>query len=286
MHLSVTNLGCPHWPLSRLFAEAATMGYAGVELRCLRGKLLGPDMPAADRSEAVALSAASGLPIVALGASSAFSSPDPAVRAAQEEDLRGMLELAVDLGTQTVRAYGGGFPRPYGADAERSYGGAFPAGSDPAAICTQIARSVERVALRARQLGVRIVLETHDGLSSARRMAEVLAQVAAPEVSALWDVLHPSRMGESPAEVWGLIGPRVRHVHFKDAARDASGRWRAVLPGEGEVPLTTCLGVLRGAGYDGWVTLEWEKYWEPDIAEPEVALPRMLQTVRGWLAPG
>ncbi len=222
--------------------------------------------------------------MVAVGASSAFSSPDPAARAAQEADLRGMLELAADVGAPLVRAYGGGFPRPYARDVGRDYGGGLPPGVDPDAVCAYIAESLARTADRARELGVGIVVETHDGLSSARRLAQVLGLAGRPEVQALWDVLHPTRLGETPAEVWGLIGPRVRHVHFKDAGRDAAGRWRAAPLGEGEVPLRGCLDVLRGAGYGGWITLEWEKYWEPDIAEPEEALPRMLATARAWLA--
>jgi sugar phosphate isomerase/epimerase len=286
VRLSVTNLGAPSWPLAKLFAEAARLGGEGVELRCLQGKLLGPDMDAAARAAAKRLSRETGLPIVALGASSAFSSPDAAARAAQEKDLRGMIELAADLGAPMVRAYGGGFPRAYSRDADRSYGGSLPAGIDPDVVCAYIAESLDRVAARARELGVLIVIETHDGLSSARLMANVLGRVRSPEIQALWDVLHPTRMGESPRQVWELIGPRVRHVHFKDARRDAAGRWRAALLGEGEVPLRECLRVLRAAGYSGWLTLEWEKYWEPEIAEPEVAFPQMIATMRGYLAEG
>jgi sugar phosphate isomerase/epimerase len=260
------------------------MGYAGVELRCREGALLSPALPPQERAATRRLAAEAGLPIVALGASSAFASPDPEIRAAQERDLLGMLEVAVDIGTPLVRAYGGGFPRLYTQDEAREYGGQLPEGFAPEAVCAWIAESFDRVAARAGALGVGIVIETHDGLSSARRMADVLARVRRPEVAALWDVLHPTRVGESPDEVWALIGARVRHVHCKDARRDAAGRWRAALPGEGDVPLRRCLAVLRQAGYAGWVTLEWEKYWEPDIAEPEEALPRMLATIRGYLA--
>jgi sugar phosphate isomerase/epimerase len=279
----MTTLGCPAWTIPQVFAEAARMGYEGVELRCLAGGLLTPALPAADRAEIRRQSAGTGLPVVAIGASSAFSHPDPAVRAAQEEDLRGMLQLAAEVGAPLVRAYGGGFPGPLTADAARTYGGSLPTGRAREEVCAGIAASLDRVASRAEELGLTIVVETHDGLSSAAVAADVLSRVRSPAVQALWDVLHPSRMGETPRQVWGLIGPRVRHVHFKDAARDAAGRWRATPLGEGEVPLRECLRLLRSEGYDGWLTLEWEKYWEPDIAEPEVALPRMLRTVRQWL---
>lgn len=268
MRLAWTTLGSPDWPIDRVFAECARAGYAGVEFRCLRGVPIDPHLPAADRQLMRRLSAETNLPIIGIGASSTFSAADSAARAAQEEDLRGMLELAHEVGAPLVRAYAG----------------AFPAGEAEAVVCDRVAESVWRVVPRAKELGVAIAMETHDGLSSARVAAEVLRRIAAPQVHALWDVLHPTRMGESPAEVWDLIGPRVRHVHFKDAARDGGGRWRAKPIGEGEVPLRECLRRLHAAGYAGWLTLEWEKYWEPDIPAPEAVIDRHLQTVRGYLA--
>ena len=39
------------------------------------------------------------------------------------------------------------------------------------------------------------------------------------------------------------------------------------------------LAALRAAGYDGWLTVEWEKRWHPELAEPEVALPRERRDV-------
>lgn len=283
VRLAWTTLGSPHWSIDRVFAESARAGYEGVEFRCLHGKAIDPSLPVGDRREMKRLSAESGLPIVAIGASSAFSSPDPAVRAAQEEDLRGMLQLAHEVGAPMVRAYGGGFPKAYVQDAARAYGGSFPDGVPVEAVCDYIAESIWRVVPRAEELGVKIVLETHDGLSSAQMAAKVLQRLETPHVQALWDVLHPTRMGESPRQVWDLIGPRIRHVHFKDGRRDGTGRWRAAMDGEGEVPLLDCLRVLHGEGYQGWVTLEWEKHWEPDIAEPEVALPRKIEVARDWL---
>lgn len=287
VRLAMTTLGCPAWDASRAFAAAAEMGYAGIELRCLEGHLLGPALEEPTRREIRRLAVTHNLPIVAVGASSQFSSPDAAVRAAQEADLRGMLQLAAEIGAPLVRAYGGGNAAPSGAlvsDGGRSYGGNFPQGQAEDTVIGWIVASLERVLPYAQTLGVDIVLETHDGLSSAHRMAAVLERLPDPHLGALWDVLHPTRLGETPQEVWSLIGPRVRHVHFKDARRGLDGRWRAVLDGEGDVPLRACLRILRAAGYDGWITLEWEKYWEPEIAEPEVALPAKLDIVRGWLA--
>ena len=39
------------------------------------------------------------------------------------------------------------------------------------------------------------------------------------------------------------------------------------------MPVEKFLTRLQGIGYNGWVTVEWEKAWLPDIAEPEEILP-------------
>ena len=75
---------------------------------------------------------------------------------------------------------------------------------------------------------------------------------------------------------------RIYLVHVKDARRRDDG-WELVPLGEGEVPVRESLAALRAAGYDGWLTVEWEKRWHPELAEPEVALPRDGDTLKRWL---
>ncbi len=37
--------------------------------------------------------------------------------------------------------------------------------------------------------------------------------------------------------------------------------------GEGEVPVREIIGLLAAGGYAGYLSVEWEKYWHPDIEE-------------------
>jgi len=57
-----------------------------------------------------------------------------------------------------------------------------------------------------------------------------------------------------------------------------------ILLGEGTVPVQAILSTLAARGYDGWLAVEWEKKWQPQIADPEVALPQYAETLRGYLA--
>jgi sugar phosphate isomerase/epimerase len=102
----------------------------------------------------------------------------------------------------------------------------------------------------------------------------------------VWDSHHTHRTGETPEEVWGNLGPRIKLVQVKDAVRDPSGPggWKLVLLGRGEVPVKGMVEVLARGGYDGWVSVEWEKLWHPEIEEPEVALPQHLDQLAQWLA--
>jgi hypothetical protein len=48
------------------------------------------------------------------------------------------------------------------------------------------------------------------------------------------------------------------------------------------VPVRKFVTRLRGIGYDGYVTVEWEKAWLPGLAEPEEILPDSIKKLREW----
>jgi fatty-acyl-CoA synthase len=156
----------------------------------------------------------------------------------------------------------GDFARSLPAALERVFGG-------PVDDLGDVARRLEAPLQRAEELGVVVALETHDAFASAARVAELLHLVPSHAFAALWDLHHPYRMGEQPDDVLALLGERIALVHVKDARGE-----QLVLLGEGEVPVAESLAALRAAGYDGWVSVEWEKRWHPELAEPEVALPQ------------
>jgi len=85
------------------------------------------------------------------------------------------------------------------------------------------------------------------------------------------------------AETWANVRGRLAYLHVKDIRAHAGG-FEPALPGGGVVPLADIAALLKGAGFDGWLSFEWEKGWHPSIAEPEVALPRYLSAMRRLLA--
>jgi sugar phosphate isomerase/epimerase len=260
-----STLGCPEWTTEQVADNAVRIGYNGVELRLIDNEVIDPIRDASKVRQAVEIYRSRDLEICAFDTSCKFNFHEETERTKNVEELRVWLQLAQELQVPIIRVFGG-------------------AGHDDH-IATEnqwVADALGQVAKQAEQAGVTVVLETHDGFASARRTASVLESINSPAIAALWDSHHPYRMGETAEEVWQLLGKRVAHVHVKDARPDATNPsgWKLVLIGEGEVPVREQLQCLYTHGYTGYISVEWEKRWHPEIAEPEIALPQHLTWLR------
>ncbi len=272
MKFAFTNLAGPAWSIEQVVDAATQLGYDGVELRLLDGEVIDPLADRAKVERAVALCRSHGVDVCAFDTSCRFNQSDAAEQEQQIADLLAWIELAHDLQVPLLRVFGG-------ANSE----GDAPVTDDE--VNARVAAALRRAAPEAEHADVTVVLETHDAFSSARRVADVLERVGSSHIAALWDSHHPYRMGESPQDVIAALDGRIAHVHVKDARRlPSDGAWRLVLLGEGEVPVRGQLAALRRAGYTGYVAVEWEKKWHPEIADPEVALPQHIAWLRDAMA--
>lgn len=263
--IAFSTLAFPDASLARAVSLGASYGYEGVELRLVGGEVIDPRMPTSDRAAIKRAVDAARLPVVAVDSSIRLTDPDPG------PDLRAFLELASDWEAPLVRVFGG-------ALAEQA-----PARRDG---LKAAARVLEAAAQVAGRLGVSIGVETHDSFSASATVAELLSMVGSPAVGAVWDSHHPHRVGERPDEVYRNIGARLLLAQVKDARRapDRTDGWQLVLLGDGEVPVREMLALLANGGYQGWVSVEWEKRWHPEIEPPELALPQHLMLLRKWEA--
>jgi sugar phosphate isomerase/epimerase len=263
--LAFSTLAFPDATLAAATSLGRSWGYEGVELRLVDGELIDPSMPAGARAAVKHTVAAAGLPIVAVDSSIRLTDGQAAA------ELREFLELASDWEAPVVRVFGGALP-----DGE----------PDRQAALARAAQVLEASVPTAERLGVAIGVETHDSFSASSVVAELLAMVPSDAVGAVWDSHHPYRMGQQPAEVWSDLGRRTLLAQVKDARKDAARTdgWQLVLLGEGEVPVREMLKLLDAGGYAGWISVEWEKRWHPEIEAPEVALPQHLAVLRSWLA--
>ena len=117
------------------------------------------------------------------------------------------------------------------------------------------------------------MVETHDSFFTGETITRFLS--LAPAAAVLWDAHHTWKHGgEMPAATWRAIKASVVHIHVKDSISRPSSRhpFTYVLPGRGEFPSTELFSVLRTDQFAGPVSLEWEKFWNPELASLDEAL--------------
>jgi sugar phosphate isomerase/epimerase len=261
MKLAFSTLACPGWSLDRVAAAAREYGYDGVELRLVDGEILDAGMPAAESARVRDTFERAHVAIAAVDSSVRIAADDDAA-----ESIAAFVDLACAWDSRVVRVFGGRL------DVDGS-------------LEEDVVRAREvlgEASLVAESSGVAIALETHDRFSSAHLVARVMEGLP-PSAGALWDVAHPYRAGETAQQVVRQLGSRIVHVHVKDCRRAPGDDWRLALLGEGEVPVRECINLLRAMGYSGWLSVEWEKGWHPELAEPEVALPQFATMLREWI---
>jgi sugar phosphate isomerase/epimerase len=225
-------------------------GCEGLELRLHPDTGVHAGLPPDARKAVRELVAGADLEISALAGYVRIAGPGP-----DEPVVEGLLAdlgLAADLGAPGVRV--------------------FPGGEDLAAGV----RRLTAVAGFCRDHGVRVFVETHDAMATGAALARLLDAFGDRDVAvAIWDLLHPWRHGEAPADTQRELGAHLAYIQIKDAvfvkdAVSATGTTPVPL-WAGSVPLDVCGELLRG--FPGWVSLEWERTWYPHVAPVEEILP-------------
>jgi sugar phosphate isomerase/epimerase len=238
---AVSTLGMPGAPVRDAARTALAHGCEGLELRVHPDEEvhLGLSGPAVDHVRSGL--ADEGLAVACLAGYAKVTAPGPDGPVIGE--LRALIELAHRIGTSAVRVFPGGD------------GDAYP----------RIAAVLDDL----RDAGVRLLVETHDSHPAGAAAVSLVAGFEAPDLAAvLWDAVHPWRAGEEPATTKEVLGAYLGYFQVKDATSRADPT--PVPPGRGAVPLEECGEQLRS--WSGWVSLEWEKAWYPQIAPVEVPL--------------
>lgn len=256
MKLSFSSLGCPEWDLATIASAAREYGYDGVELRGAGREHISPEFSKAERQQVKAMFADQGVEIVCLCAYTRFAMPDADERRQNEADLLEFVDLATDVGAPYIRTFMGKFPD--GLSDEVVYDGA--------------ADSLNRVGQQIAGSGIMVLIETHDSTSATARLKPLMERISAPAIGVLWDMAHSTREGEALDSAYDLLGPRIKHVHLKDE-RHENGQIVHCLPGDGIMPISACRDLLDSRGYDGYLSLEWERKWHPEMPPLREALP-------------
>jgi sugar phosphate isomerase/epimerase len=267
--------------------EAKRAGADGVELLDFfyndagadRVALFTSEQVAAKRDKAKAALAETGLPVPIFSVANNFAKHDPAEREIDLKKIQFGVDEAGNYGAKVVRVFAGDVSESVTFDDAREY----------------IVDGLAKASAYAYERGIKLALENHGTLAGrgdqvcgliddVRSRAGNYALGANPDTGNFLIVGQPSH------EAIRQVAPYAYMVHFKDFA-PAPEDWTGfsyktiegdplvgMAVGEGVVDLATCVGSLKRAGFDGWLSVEYEG--EEDAMS---AVPRSIANARKYI---
>ncbi|MBM3473896.1 MAG: sugar phosphate isomerase/epimerase [Armatimonadetes bacterium] len=196
-----------------------------------------------------------GLDVSATAIGNSFAVPPGDGRAKQVASVKQWVDLAVEMGAPCMRVFGGAVPKD--ASLEQATAWAI--------------ETLTEVEPHAAQRGIYLALENHGGVTAtADGVLAILQGVNSEWVGANLDTgnFH----GPDPYEELARVAPYAVNVHVKTAVQ-AQGK-----PAEA-ADYARIATMLKGAGYSGYLSLEYEA-----AEDPKTAVPRVLGEIRAAIA--
>ncbi len=263
--LSFSTLGCPDWSFDKIIEVAVQNGYKGIEIRGLQRQLDLPLCPEFKNGEAIKLTNQkikdNNLQIVDLGSSANLHFADKKKRQENLDHAKRFIELSEKIHCPFVRV----FPNDLPKDQDRN-------------------KTIDLIITALIELGefakgskIKILLESHGEVIYTDILLKIMQATENHNVGLVWDILNMwSVTKESPTLVYNSLKKYILHTHIKDGIFSGE-KEKYTLLGEGEAPLKEAISVLQKGGYKGFYSFEWEKFWHPDITDPEIAIPHYAQ---------
>jgi L-ribulose-5-phosphate 3-epimerase len=134
-------------------------------------------------------------------------------------------------------------------------------GDDPTAIWHDLIAEMQPIVRAAERAGIILAMENdfECNIGTGVWAARFIQAVGSPNLRLLWDPGNAYFSGEREPYPSGYehVKSLIVHVHIKDAAFDpATGAYRWVVNGTGEVDLLGQLRALKRDGYAGVITME------------------------------
>ena len=236
-------------------SKAKEMGFDGVELVDIAnfadGDVLGYAKKLADGAERCDIELSNFAFTADFSVKSEFDN--------QIQWVKDMIDAAEILGVKTVR-----HDVLHGLGDYRSFGQLLPVISDACCI----------IAEYAEKKGIRTMVENHGFIcQDSIRTEQLFNAVNHRNFSLLVDIGNFLCADDNPVTAVSRVAPYAAYVHVKDfllkpgnGADPGEGFFktrganylRGTIVGHGAVPVKQCLDILTNAGYDGYVTVEYE----------------------------
>lgn len=139
------------------------------------------------------------------------------------------------------------------------------------------------LAKHGEKFGVTPLIETNGMFCDTSLLKKFMQESGEKNVGVLWDIHHPYRYNrETIEESIGNIGKYIKYTHIKDSVRENGATVYKML-GNGDLPLKQAISSLKKIGYEGYITLEWVKRWQPDLAAPGIVFARYIDDIKSLL---
>lgn len=127
--------------------------------------------------------------------------------------------------------------------------------------------------------GVTVLLEVHGDYNSIETLSPILKRLSKTEnFGLIWDICHTDAgYGDGWEEFYLAVKPYIKHVHIKDRIRQ---NMKLTSLGKGDIPIKAIAERLSSDGFDGYVSLEWERKWHPELCCIEEALSDFVAMMR------
>lgn len=132
----------------------------------------------------------------------------------------------------------------------------------------------KRVTEYAKAKNIVTCIENHGFFcQDSERVEKIINGVADDNFGVLLDVGNFSCVDENSASATGRLAPYIKHIHAKDFHiksgngfnpgkgffKSRGGNYlRGSIIGHGDIPVMQCLSIAENAGYDGYVSVEFE----------------------------
>ena len=166
------------------------------------------------------------------------------------------IDLAKDLNAKGVRIFAGKSPQTFQDEIISDIPG--------------IIKGIKKLCEYAEEKGIEIWLETHSELSTGKLCKCVLDGVNMPNLKIVWDVLHSIEYREDILDTIKYLGDKIVHIHFKDAVPPEDMNMCQYVHtdlGAGIIPFEKVISALKEMNFEGYLSLEWESPWRPEIRE-------------------
>ena len=262
-HLAVSTYSYWHFrgpkvPFEKIIENAAEIGFDGVEL--LHRQFESEDPAYLNRVKKLA--AANGLSLPMLSIHQDFVSPDAAERQKNIDHTKHCMDLASQLGIPLVRLNSGRWKTIKSFDELMKVKGDEPPLpgyklQDAVDWCVD---SIEKCLPHAEKLGVVLALENHWGLTtSVDTLLAIWKRVNSPWLGLNLDT---GNYPGDPYEGIAQLAPNATIVQAK--MYYGGGEWYTL-----DLDYPRIAGILKKAGFKGWVSLEMEGKEDPAKAVPK-----------------